>query len=212
MKSGKKFVSIPGGQTIRVPCRINTGALSKKTPVLFEPDKRDGLPCGLQVDEALLSLPGGNCTKIDLQVTNLTSHNVALPSRIFLGRIQVIRSICPVELRFKEFPENNNGQNQNEKTETDSKESESVDINNVSFDHDNVPEMKLGDHLTKDQKDYVKQMLFEERDYFISGKQDVGCAKDLQMNITLSAPTPVQQNYIAVPRPLYPELKQVGVY
>ena len=42
--------------------------------------------------------------------------------------------------------------------------------------------------------------LFEERDcFYISGEQDVGCAKDLQMNITLSYPTPVQQNYIAVP-------------
>ena len=67
--------------------------------------------------------------------------------------------------------------------------------------------MKLGDHLTKDQKDYVKQMLFEERDCFISGEQDVGCVKDLQMNITLSNPTPVQQNYITVPRLLYSGLK-----
>ena len=187
--------------------RINTGALSKKTPVLFEPDEGDGLPSGLQVHEALLTLPGGNCTKIDLQVTNLTSHNIVLPSRTFLGRIQMIRSISPVEFRFKEFADNNNEQNQNEKTETDSKESESVDVNNTSFNHENVPEVKLGDHFTKDQKDYVKQMLFEERDCFISGEQDVGCAKDLQMNITLSDPTPVQQNYIAVPRPLYPELK-----
>ena len=163
MKPGKKFVNIPGGQTIKVPCRINTRSLSKKTPVLFEPDEGNGLPSGLQVDEALLTLPGGNCTKIDLQVTNLTSHNIVLPSRTFLGRIQMIGSISPVKLRFKEFPENNNEQNQNEKTETDSKESESVDINNTSFNHDNIPEVKLGDHLTKDQKDYVKQMLFEDR-------------------------------------------------
>ena len=71
--------------------------------------------------------------------------------------------------------------------------------------------MKLGDHLTKDQKDHVKQMLFEERDCFISGEQNVGCAKDLQMNITLSDPTNVQQTYIAVPRPLYPELKHYNI-
>ena len=156
VKSGKKFVNIPGGQTIKVSCRINTGALSNKTPVLFDPDEGDGLPSGLQVHEVLLTLAGGNCTKIDLQVTNLTSHNIVLPSRTFLGRIQMIRSISPVELRFKEFPENNNEQNQNDKTETDSKESESVDINNTSFNNDNVPEVKLGDHLTKDHKDYVK--------------------------------------------------------
>ena len=118
----------------------------------------------------------------------------------------MIPSISPVELRFKEFPENNNEQNQKEKTETDSKESESVDINHTSFNHDNVPEVKLGDHLTKDQKDYVKQM-FEERDCFISGEQDEGCAKDLQMNITLSDPTPVQQNYHSRTTTLVPRTK-----
>ena len=80
MKSGKKFVNIPGGQIIKGLCRINTGVLSKKTPVLFEPDEGDELPSGLQVYEALLTLPGGNCTKIDLQVTNLTSHNIVLLS------------------------------------------------------------------------------------------------------------------------------------
>ena len=80
VKSGKKFVNIPGGQTIEVPCRINIRSLSKKTPVLFEPDEGDALPSGLQVHQALLTLPGGNCTKVDLQVTNLTSHNIVLPS------------------------------------------------------------------------------------------------------------------------------------
>ena len=45
--SGKKFINTPGGQTIKVPCRINTGALGKKTPVLFDPDEGDGLPNGL---------------------------------------------------------------------------------------------------------------------------------------------------------------------
>ena len=36
--------------------------------------------------------------------------------------------------------------------------------------------------------------LFEERDCFISGEQDVGCVKE--RNFIL--PTPVQQNYMAV--------------
>ena len=51
-------------------------------------------------------------------------------------------------------------------------------------------------------------MLFEESDCFISDDQDVGCAEDLQLKLNLSDSTPVQQNYIAVPRQLYPELKQ----
>ena len=40
--------------------------------------------------------------------------------------------------------------------------------------------------------------LFEEWHCFISGEQDVGCVKDLEMNVTLSYPPPVQQNDMAV--------------
>ena len=62
--------------------------------------------------------------------------------------------------------------------------------------------------MTKKEKDTVKQMVFEERDCCISDDQDVGCAEDFQLKLNLSDATPVQQNYIAVPRALYPELKQ----
>ena len=50
-------------------------------------------------------------------------------------------------------------------------------------------------------------MLFEERDAFCVDDQDVGCAENLQLKINLSDKTPVQKNYIGVPKPLYPELK-----
>ena len=47
-------------------------------------------------------------------------------------------------------------------------------------------------------------MLFDERNCFTGGEQDLECVKNLQMN---SDPTPVQHNYIALPRPSYPKLK-----
>ena len=54
----------------------------------------------------------------------------------------------------------------NEQTETDSKENKQIDINTFSFNHENVLEVKLGDHLTKDQRNDVEQMLFEEQDCY----------------------------------------------
>ena len=49
VKSSKKTVHIPAGQTVQVPCRVNTGSLPNRTPVLFEPEVEDSLPTGLQV-------------------------------------------------------------------------------------------------------------------------------------------------------------------
>ena len=50
-------------------------------------------------------------------------------------------------------------------------------------------------------------MLSEEANSFAAGDDDIGCIKDLKMDIKLMDPTPVQKNYMAVPRPLYPEVK-----
>ena len=37
LKSGKNNLTVPRGQTITVPCRVNCGPLEERTPVLFEP-------------------------------------------------------------------------------------------------------------------------------------------------------------------------------
>ena len=50
-------------------------------------------------------------------------------------------------------------------------------------------------------------MLSEEANSFAAGDRDIGCIKDLKMDIKLTDLTPVQKNYMAVPLPLYPEVK-----
>ena len=61
--------------------------------------------------------------------------------------------------------------------------------------------------LTNKQKWKVQQMLKEEADSF-SREGEIGDAKGLQMNIHLTDSVPVQKNYTAITRPLYPEVKQ----
>jgi len=39
VKSTKKSHIVPAGQTVRLPCRANTGPIYRKTPVIFEPDE-----------------------------------------------------------------------------------------------------------------------------------------------------------------------------
>ena len=38
VKTSKRHVTIPKGQTVTVACRANTGAIESTRPVLFEPD------------------------------------------------------------------------------------------------------------------------------------------------------------------------------
>jgi hypothetical protein len=71
---------------------------------------------------------------------------------------------------------------------------------------DGLPEVNL-EGLTNKQKWKVQQMLKEEADSF-PREGEIGDAKGLQMNIHLTDSVPVQKNYTAIPRPLYPEVKQ----
>ena len=50
-------------------------------------------------------------------------------------------------------------------------------------------------------------MLREECQAFSKNADDVGCAKELQLEIKLTDPTPVQKSYNSVPPPLYREVK-----
>ena len=50
-------------------------------------------------------------------------------------------------------------------------------------------------------------MLKEEAASFAKNDDDIGCIEDLQMDIDLSDSTPVQRNYVSIPRPLYQEVK-----
>ena len=61
--------------------------------------------------------------------------------------------------------------------------------------------------LTPAQKQMALKLLAEEADSFAKDDNDVGCITDLELDLDLEDQTPVQKNYIAVPKPLYPEVK-----
>ena len=102
VKSSKKPQILPAGQTVHLPCRANTGPIHRKTPVLFEPDELATWPSGLAVHESLTTVKEGNATILSVTVTNNTNHNITLPGRVVLGRLQLVRSVTPVEVRFKD--------------------------------------------------------------------------------------------------------------
>ena len=69
-----------------------------------------------------------------------------------------------------------------------------------------LKDLDLGD-LTAGQRKVVSKLLVEQADAFAKDDDDVGSIPNLQMDIQLNDTKPVQKNYVAMPCPLYPEVK-----
>ena len=69
-----------------------------------------------------------------------------------------------------------------------------------------MPDVDLSE-LTEEQQKLAKNMLITECDSFAKD-DEVGCIKDMVMDIKLKDHQPVQKNYLSTPRPLYAEVKQ----
>ena len=199
-KSSKKDYMIPKGETMNISCRVNHGPITSCTPVIFEPDELHPWPSGLVIPEKLLAVKQGKSSQIEIEVTNTTKHDILLPNRTVLGRIELVQSVTPVEVKFKEWP----------KAQTEHKlESEPIESKPQVTTSEPPPHIKgidLGD-LTEEQRKLAIDMLTEEQDSFARDDNDIGMIQDLKLEINLEDKTPVQKNFIAVPRPLYPEVK-----
>ena len=80
------------------------------------------------VSESLLTVNGGNASQFKLDVVNETEHNIVLGKRTCLGRIELVRSVTPMDVRFKTFP-GENKENQNEESKSNSELFDSVKVN-----------------------------------------------------------------------------------
>ena len=143
---------------------------------MLEPDVESGFPPGLEVHESLLTLKKGNCSRINLQIVNKCNHDIILKNRSLLGSLHQIRSVTPVNLKFREFDrpdeahENNQVKENPELPPVDCKVKDSdepfqssVYIGQVVYDEKLVSPVALSDSLSSDQKLKIKQLLFEER-------------------------------------------------
>ena len=98
VKTSKRDVTIPKKQSMKISCRVNTGPLEQKVPVLFEPSELELWPAGLQVPEMLLSLKQGNNSIVHCKVFSPTDHDIVLRNRTKIGRLQLVRSVYPISL------------------------------------------------------------------------------------------------------------------
>ncbi|CAB4023409.1 Hypothetical predicted protein [Paramuricea clavata] len=207
IKSPKKDFVIPAKKTFKVNCRANTGPVEKTTLVLFEPDELTPCPDGLSVHETVTTVKQGSTSQVKIDVTNTTNHDIVVRKHTVLGSLQLIKSITPVEVKLAE---KSSKEKERTVTATQSqvnamaKETRERDNTN---DDQFLPEVDLS-ALTERQRQVVTNMLKEECHSFARNDEDIGYIKDLELEINLTTNEPVQKNYVSVPRPLYPEVKQ----
>ena len=188
---------IKSGQCSQISCRVNHGPIDSEILVLFEPEENEELPYGLVVSESLLSLKPGKSSVVKFEVKNVSKHAIVLPKRTFLGRIQLVQSVTPLDVKLKQdvsYPE----VDRNDRVKNETVSNEDVP--------DYIKQINLDD-LTDIQKQSALKLLCEERDSFSKNDDDIGNVPNLKLHLNLTVNIPVLKNYVAVPRPLYPEVK-----
>ena len=199
LRTPKKATVIPQGQSTKVPCRANTGPVTSNTPVLFEPDELSLWPAGLEIYETLKTVKKGSVSRIEIEVHNTSQHDIVLPGRTQLERLQLVKSVTPMEVKLAELD-----------SERVAKPELATNVHTVAEvekggellqeSDDIVPKVDLSG-LTSEQREVVSNMLKEEAASFAKNEDDIGCIENLQMDIDLSDSTPVQRNYVSIPRP-----------
>ena len=102
VKTTKRDVVIPSGETVKITCRANTrSSRGNKISVLFEPDPEQSWPTGLETPESLTSIGGGSSSRVNIQIKNVTDHKIVLPGRTALGHLQQVKSVTPMEVQKK---------------------------------------------------------------------------------------------------------------
>ncbi|PFX20363.1 hypothetical protein AWC38_SpisGene15194 [Stylophora pistillata] len=215
VRTSERDTTIPPKQSQRATCRANTGPVRRPTPVLFEPDETSPWPNGLEFSKTLLTVKKGKSSQVDIDITNNTIHGIVLRGRTLLGRLQLVQSVTPVEVKTKE-PDSSASNSQpkgvqvsgiTEPIQTVDKGLGGIPMENPSH----IRDIDL-EGLTPGQKEMAVKLLTEETDSFAKDDNDVGCIPDLELDLVLEDQTPVQKNFLAVPKPLYPQRSAKPIY
>ena len=257
VKTSKRDVTIPKKQSMKISCRVNTGPLEQKVPVLFEPSELEQWPSGLEIPEMLLSFfkKQGNNSIVHVNVFNPTDHDIVLHNRTEIGRLQLVRSVYPIEVKPADSNEADSQDQKEDVTSGESRKSEEVEelnkkgakeqdcLGKCDLKGDGVVEKGLEQngvaddsydiekscnekgkgisieernfivnqidlsHLDEMQRQKARKLLLEEADSLSRDDDDIGCTKDLVLDLRLKDDTPVQRNYVSFPKLLYPEVK-----
>ena len=133
----------------------------------------------------------------NLTVTNTSNHDIRLPERTLICHLEPVRSVIPYLTQDTETEK-----------DLDAVVTAAVNTNLVKDMH--IPGFSKGinlEGLTEKQKETVMSMLLQEHESFAKTDDEIGCIKELELDIKLNDEKPVQKNYSSFPRLLFPEVK-----
>ena len=200
IKTTKHDTIIPPRQSQSVTCRANTGPVERTIPVSFEPDESNPWPSGLEITETLLTVKKGKLSKVEIYIVNNTNHDIRLPGRTMLGRLQLMQSVTPVEVRLKDSSGNMKTPDE-ENPEAKAADQVTTGTGNAGGPPLTPPQaeepLSTPSHikdidvsgLNAHHKDMALKLLTEEADSFARDDSDVGCIRDLELNLDLEDQT-----------------------
>ena len=105
LKTTKNDVIIPPKQFVKVVCGANTDGLSKKIPALFQPSEEPSWPSGIEIPETLVVVTPGKSSRVTVCAKNTTDHPITLKNRSCIGRLELVKSVTPLEVQQKDLPD-----------------------------------------------------------------------------------------------------------
>ena len=81
LKTAKRSMTIPKGEAMKIPCRVNTGPAERRIPILFAPGATAPWPLGLEVAESLLTVDRGKSSSMNIGGVNTSSHDISIKGR-----------------------------------------------------------------------------------------------------------------------------------
>lgn len=148
----------------------------------------------------MLTVKKGKSSQVDIDITNNTNHDIVLRGRTLLGRLQLVQSVTPVEVKMKEPDISSNDTQQKDVKEsgaTKPAQTLTEELGGVptetqaSLQSDRPMEIPahikdIGlEGLTPAQKEMALKLLAEEADSFAKDDNDVGCIQDLELDLDL---------------------------
>ena len=212
VKMNKRDYVVPKKTSTIVSCRVNHGPIDNRAPapLLLEPDELAPWPSGLIIQETLVALKPGKSNVIKVEVINSTEHDITLLNRTPIGRLELVQSVTPVEVKLKKRVDTTINSVSATVESDETKQASQSTSREENYSKDELPKHLKAislEGLTSQQRALAVKMLKEHQDSFAKDDSDVGSVQELQMNISLKDNTPLQKNYVAVPRPLYPKVK-----
>ena len=146
-----------------------------------------------------------------MKVRNTSNHDITLKNRTPIGRLQLVQSVTPIEVKLSETPDDGPQPEASPGTDTmppfsAARGVEACHSSAIGIIPDHLRDISL-EGLTPHQKEDALKLLIEQQDAFARDNSDVGSVPDLQLKINVKDASPVQKNYVAVSRPVYPEVK-----